>query len=86
VTPASASWGLRVYEQDWLNVELVSNARALRTDVSLGSRWLRQMAEAAGRAGLTIQYCMPLVRHLVAVRAPVLALSTCSSYIYVLRG
>lgn len=44
---------------------------ALQSDLSLGTRWLSQMGEAAHRYGLTIQYCMSLPRHVLsAVHIP----------------
>jgi hypothetical protein len=38
---------------------------ALRSDLSLGPRWLQQMGEAASRLGMTVQYCMCLPRELM---------------------
>ena len=61
----SSSWGLRVYEQDWLYNEFYVYVGEFLRDVSLGREWLLQMARGAERSGLTIQYCMPHVRHLL---------------------
>ncbi|KAK3085506.1 hypothetical protein FSP39_004325 [Pinctada imbricata] len=55
-------WGLILYEQDWLNVQVL-HLSALQEDISLGTRWLTQMGTAAEQLGLTIQYCMSLPRH-----------------------
>lgn len=57
-------WGLRVYEQDWLDDEF-DDIPALLSDVTLGRQWLMQMGSAAARNGLTIQYCMSHVRHIL---------------------
>jgi hypothetical protein len=54
---ASAS-GIGVYEQDWL-----SGPATPARDLVSGERFMDTMAEAAGRRGLTLQYCMPLPRH-----------------------
>lgn len=61
----SASWGLKVYEQDWLNQQIYDFAEALMTDPLLAPTWLEQMNAAASRANLKIQYCMPNIRHLL---------------------
>lgn len=58
------SWGLSVYEQDWLFNELYY-AQMLLIDVSLSKKWLEQMADAAYEEGISIQYCMPFVRFLL---------------------
>ena len=59
------AWGLRVYEQDWLFNELYYSAGSLLTDVNSASQWLEDMASGADEEGVTIQYCMPFVRHLL---------------------
>ena len=61
----ASNWGLRVYEQDWLNQQFKDFTESLLTDVTLARTWLKQMNQAALRAGLSVQYCMPLVRHLL---------------------
>ena len=48
-------WGLRVYEQDWLDIEFLYNSAA-RTDVHVAQRWLdglcgRRAAVAHGAGG-----------------------------------
>jgi len=49
----------------------VEQIEPVQSDLSLGSRWLSQMGEAARRYALTIQYCMALPRHiLTAVLIP----------------
>uniref|UniRef100_K1QR96 Uncharacterized protein n=1 Tax=Magallana gigas TaxID=29159 RepID=K1QR96_MAGGI len=58
----SKSWGLSVYEQDWLDIQTLGLA-ALQTDLFLGERWMRSMGEAAEQLNLTIQLCMSLPRH-----------------------
>ncbi len=39
--------------------------RPLMTNITLGKIWLKQMADAALRHGITIQYCMSLSRHIL---------------------
>jgi hypothetical protein len=69
--PKSA-WGLRVYEQDWLFNEYYEYMPAFLESVSLGRTWLAQMANGAEKNGLTIQYCMPHIRHVLqSVEFPV---------------
>ena len=53
------------YEQDWLNYQ-VESIEPVHESLTLGERWLRQMDNAAERYGLTLQYCMPMPRHLLA--------------------
>lgn len=48
------SWGLRVYEQDWLFNEFYEYVSPMLEDVSLGRTWLLQMGSAAEKHGLTI--------------------------------
>ena len=62
--PAS-DWGLRVYEQDWLYNGLYLFVSDLLASVSLARTWLLQMGSAAEKNGLTIQYCMPYIRHVL---------------------
>lgn len=69
--PKSA-WGLRVYEQDWLWNEYYQYVPTFLTSVSMGRTWLSQMANGAEKNGLTIQYCMPHIRHVLqSVEFPV---------------
>lgn len=60
----ASSWGLHTYEQDWLNKEF-AGTKALLSDITLGARWLDQMAAAAVKNGMTIQYCMANSRHVM---------------------
>lgn len=54
-----AAWGLRVYEQDWLNYQFgLYAADIYLVDAMRGRTWLRQMHDGAAENGLTIQYCM----------------------------
>eukprot|EP00899_Mesostigma_viride_P015151 jgi/Mesvir1/23637/Mv18312-RA.3 len=57
-------WGVVVYEQDWLNVQFL-NLTAASRQPGLMRTWMLQMGDAATAAGLTIQYCMPLARHVL---------------------
>src|ERR1051326_2862763 len=50
--------GVATYEQDWLTV----HAQA-KFDLSDPSAFLAEMAQAAAKKGLTLQYCMPGARH-----------------------
>ncbi|RUS92230.1 hypothetical protein EGW08_000083, partial [Elysia chlorotica] len=59
---AKEEWGLIVYEQDWLNVQLLFT-ELLNTNLTAGQRWLTQMGNAALNHRLKIQYCMALQRH-----------------------
>jgi hypothetical protein len=61
----SKEWGLTVYEQDWLWNEFDEYVTQMLESVDLGHQWLTQMAEGARNNGLTIQYCMPFIRHLI---------------------
>ncbi|XP_046547807.1 uncharacterized protein LOC124257721 [Haliotis rubra] len=54
-------WGLILYEQDWLNAQLIG-LQALQDDLTLGQRWLEQMGKGALKNNVTIQYCMSLPR------------------------
>jgi len=46
-------------------VTKVNHIGALHSDLTLGTRWLTQMASAARRCGMTIQYCMSQPRHVL---------------------
>ena len=50
--------------QDWLNKQF-AGTEALLSDVNLGGRWLNQMASAAVKANMTVQYCMSNSRHIM---------------------
>ncbi|XP_048777200.2 uncharacterized protein LOC125681238 isoform X4 [Ostrea edulis] len=56
------TWGLVMYEQDWLNVQL-DKLTALKTNLTLGEVWLTQMNKAAKANNVYIQYCMANPRH-----------------------
>ena len=60
----SSQWGLFQYEQDWLDTEY-DNVIYLNTNATAARIWLEQMASAAQRNGLTIQYCMSHCRHIM---------------------
>ncbi|XP_039254962.2 uncharacterized protein LOC120331863 [Styela clava] len=60
----STAWGLRMYEQDWLDVEFDGIAN-FKTNIHLGKTWLMNMGQAAEEHGLTVQYCMALPRHML---------------------
>jgi hypothetical protein len=62
---SSSSWGLRVYEQDWLFNEYYEYMSEMMSSLTLGRMWLLQMGRAASKFGLSIQYCMPYTRHLL---------------------
>jgi hypothetical protein len=59
---AAKTWGLAVYEQDWLFNEF-EGVPLLTTNATAGRSWLNQMGAAAAKAGVTIQLCMPYPRH-----------------------
>jgi len=61
---SSRNWGLRTYEQDWLDT-VVDGMPSLTSNVTLGANWLRQMHHGAAKQGITIQYCMSMVRHIL---------------------
>ncbi|KAK7102674.1 uncharacterized protein [Littorina saxatilis] len=68
----ASSWGLITYEQDWLNAEFDGVIEPLHSDVTLGDTWLTQMASAAAKNKMTIQYCMAGSRHIMhALQTPV---------------
>ena len=61
----ASQWGLRVYEQDWLSPEY-SDTTALHSQVGLARQWLMQMGSGAwDRHRIIIQYCGPLIRHIL---------------------
>jgi len=57
-------WGLKTYEQDWLYNEF-SEMNCTTSSATLARQWLMQMGTAAQRNGVTIQYCMSWVRHIL---------------------
>lgn len=46
-----------VYEQDWM-ISHSNHFHAFKTELGFGETWLKEMATAASRHGITIQYCM----------------------------
>lgn len=60
----STTWGLAVYEQDWLHNEFEELACTMESP-TLGRDWLLQMGRAAWNNGVKIQYCMPYPRHVL---------------------
>jgi hypothetical protein len=58
------AWGMTVYEQDWL-ITVWDTMSVTKTNVTAASSWLAAMGDAAASLGLTIQYCMPLPRHML---------------------
>ena len=61
---AAQDWGLIMYEQDWLHIQM-EQFNPLLNDINLGRQWLMSMAEGAEQAGITIQYCSPFPRHVL---------------------
>lgn len=61
----ATKWGLRVYEQDWLDQQVERLETAYTTDWPALREWLVGMGKAASRNGITIQYCMPYLCHLL---------------------
>lgn len=51
------SWGLYVYEQDWMFTEFIGLKQVLAS-TTLAREWLLQMGIAAENHGIVIQYCM----------------------------
>ena len=60
-----SDWGLAMLFQDWLYT-VSDGMDAVNEVAGLGQTWLSQMATGADAAGVTIQYCMALARHLFA--------------------
>ena len=58
------AWGMQVYEQDWL-ITVWEKMAVTKSNVTAGSSWLQAMADAAASLDITIQYCMPLPRHML---------------------
>jgi len=58
------SWGMIVYEQDWL-ITTFNTMEATRTDIQLAEMWMTNMNSAAKTVGVTIQLCMPLPVHIL---------------------
>ena len=60
-----SDWGLTMLFQDWLYT-VSDGIDAVNEIPGIGETWLRQMATGAEAAGVSIQYCMSLARHLLA--------------------
>ena len=58
------AWGMSLYEQDWL-ITVWDTMAVTKSNVTAASDWLQAMADAATGLGITIQYCMPLARHML---------------------
>ena len=57
-----SSWGVATYEQDWLD-RIYENSPDFSSTAWAAETFMDDMASAARRYGLTMQYCMPLPRH-----------------------
>jgi len=60
----AASWGIVVYEQDWLHNEFEGLNATLKSP-TLARQWLLQMGNACSNHGLTVQYCMSYSSHIL---------------------
>ncbi|XP_070576651.1 uncharacterized protein [Ptychodera flava] len=60
----SREWQLIMYEQDWLNHEF-EHMHATLQNVSVARDWLLQMGSGASKNDMTVQYCMPMPRHVL---------------------
>ena len=60
----STDWGLAVYEQDWQDRQTV-DMTVTHTNFTAARTWLTQMGAGAEEAGVTLQYCMSLPRHVL---------------------
>ena len=58
----ASDWGMVVYEQDWLYTEFLGLNATLQSSATGAKKWLTQMATAASRVGVTVQYCMEMAR------------------------
>jgi len=57
-------WGMTMYEQDWL-ITVYQGLHVTQANITAASTWLHAMGNAAQGLGVTIQYCMPLVNHML---------------------
>jgi len=63
-------WGLRCYLQDWLSYQY-SSINIMKTTVDFADTWTTNMAKAAEKQGMTVQYCMaPSSFMMQAVKLP----------------
>ena len=60
----SSTWGLKVYLQDWMDVE-TDHLAIFEQDVTIEENWLMQMGHGAARNGINILYCMTYSRHMM---------------------
>jgi hypothetical protein len=72
------SWGMVLYEQDWL-VTTYMDMVATQNNVTNSRNWLKYMNDAAAKLDVTIQYCMALPNHLMqSVELPAVTQSRAS--------
>mgnify|MGYP007045516613 CR=1 FL=1 len=57
------------YEQDWMDAQHERFPPLLRS-ATLGRQWLTQMGDAAGKQGVSLQYCMAYCRHVTQSLEP----------------
>lgn len=57
-------WGMTMYEQDWL-ITVYQGLHITQNNVTAAKTWLHAFGNAAQGLGLTIQYCMPLINHML---------------------
>ena len=60
----STAWGLKVYLQDWLDVE-TKHLSIFEQDLEIERNWLMQMGHGARRNDINILYCMSYSRHMM---------------------
>ena len=60
----SSAWGLKVYLQDWLDVE-TNSLPLFEEDLTVERNWLTQMGQGAARNDINILYCMSYSRHMM---------------------
>ena len=60
----STAWGLKVYLQDWLDVE-TKHLSIFEQDLDIERNWLMQMGHGARRNDINILYCMSYSRHMM---------------------
>lgn len=58
-------WGLRMYEQDWLNVVWQGIPAQTKGNITAANDWLSAMTGAVEELGLEMQFCMPLPNHIL---------------------
>mgnify|MGYP000617317143 CR=1 FL=1 len=60
----SSTWGLKVYLQDWLDVE-TNHISLFEKDLEIERNWLMQMGRGAALNNINILYCMSFARHML---------------------